>query len=275
VDLSLLKNRNFAIANALMLMIGFSMFTTTALLPVMVQSLFGYTALLAGLVLSPGSFVIIALMPMVAQMQKYVNARILIAIGLAFSSFGLFVMTGINLQTDYWTISEIRILQLLGNAFLFGPVTTMAYYEMPNARSDGASAFLNLSRNLGGSIGIAVLLTFLAHRTQFHHARLAEHIAPGDPQYLSLVEALQAKMAAGAAAGGNALMQAQEVIARMIDRQASMMGFLDCFFALAFVFGAMTLFALFMKGGAPVRHPARGGARPPTRELPDFDGEIV
>src|SRR5262249_35679871 len=88
VDLSLLKDRNFAIANGLMLMVGFSMFTTTVLLPVMVQQLFGYTALLAGLLLSPGSFLIILMMPVVAQLQKYVNARILIAIGLVFSSFG-------------------------------------------------------------------------------------------------------------------------------------------------------------------------------------------
>jgi DHA2 family multidrug resistance protein len=271
VDLSLLKNRNFAIANALMLMVGFSMFTTTALLPVMVQSLYGYTALLAGLVLSPGSFVIIFMMPLVAQMQKYVNARILIAIGLASSSLGLFVMTGINLQTDYWTISEIRILQLLGNAFLFGPVTTMAYQDMPNARSDGASAFLNLARNLGGSIGIAVLLTFLAHRTQFHHARMAEHISAGDPQYVSLVEAIQAKLAAAGAAGGDALMQAQAVIANMVNRQASMMGFLDCFYALAFVFAGLTLFALVMRGGKPARYARRG--TPPER--PAVEGEIV
>jgi DHA2 family multidrug resistance protein len=273
VDLSLLKDRNFAIANALMLMIGFSMFTTTVLLPVMVQQLFGYTALLAGLLLSPGSFLIIVMMPVVAQLQKYVNARILIGIGLLFSALGLFVMTGINLQTDFWTLCWIRVLQLVGNAFLFGPVTTMAYQDMPNARSDGASAFLNLARNLGGSIGIATLLTFLAQRTQFHHARLVEHVSPSDPQYLSLVEAIQAKMVSGAMAGGDALMQAQAVIARMVDRQATMMGFLDCFLALGAAFAAMSLFALFMRGGKPMRHPRRGGG--PAPERPAMDAEIV
>jgi DHA2 family multidrug resistance protein len=270
VDLSLLKDRNFAIANGLMFMIGFSMFTTTVLLPVMVQQLFGYTALLAGLVLSPGSFLIIVMMPAVAQLQKYVNARVLIAIGLVISPLGLFAMTGINLQTDFWTLCWIRVLQLAGNAFLFGPVTTMAYQNMPNARADGASAFLNLSRNLGGSIGIALLLTFLAHRTQFHHARLVEHISPGDPQYLSLIDAISAKMATGMMAGGDALLQAQTVIARMVDRQAMMMGYLDCFLALGAAFVAMALFAAFMRGGKPVRR-SRGAA--PDR--PAMDAEIV
>ena len=258
VDLSLLKDRNFAIANALMLMLGFSMFTTTVLLPVMVQSLYGYTALLAGLVLSPGSVVIILMMPLVAQMQKFINTRILIAVGLAVAAVGLYVMTGINLQTDYWTICGIRILQLFGNAFLFGPVTTMAYQDMPNARSDGASAFLNLSRNLGGSIGIAALLTFLAQRTQFHHARLAEHVTPGDPQYMSLIEALQAKILSAGAASGDALQQAQAMLSLMVNRQASMMGFLDCFFALALVFAGLVLFVVFMRGGKPVRQARRG-----------------
>jgi DHA2 family multidrug resistance protein len=142
---------------------------------------------------------------------------------------------------------------------------------MPNARSDGASAFLNLARNLGGSIGIAVLLTFLAHRTQFHHARLAEHVSPGDPQYLSLIDALQAKLATGAVAGADALMQAQAMIAAMVNRQAAMMGFLDCFFGLAFVFAGLTLFALFLRGGKPERRP-RGG-RPADRAA--VEGEIV
>ena len=225
IDLTLLKNRNFAIANLLMLLLGGSMFVTTALIPVMVQSLYGYTALLAGLVLSPGSLVIILMMPFVAQMQRYINTRVLIGIGLAFAALGLFVMTGINLQTDYWTISLIRILQLFGNGFLFGPVTTMAYQDMPNARSDGASAFLNLSRNLGGSIGIAVVLTFLSHRTQFHHARIVEHVSPHDPKVGEFVEAVQQKMVESGPQTGDALSQAYAVLAGMVHRQASMMGF--------------------------------------------------
>jgi DHA2 family multidrug resistance protein len=177
-------------------------------------------------------------------------------------------MTGINLQTDFWTLCWIRVLQLTGNAFLFGPVTTMAYQDVPSSRSDQASAFLNLSRNLGGSIGIAMLLTFLAHRTQFHHARMVEHISPGDPQYLTLVDAIQATMAAGAEAGGDALLQAQAMIARMVDRQASMMGFLDCFVALGVAFVAMSLFAVFMRGGKPVRRRA-------ASQRPAMDAEIV
>jgi DHA2 family multidrug resistance protein len=194
-------------------------------------------------------------------MQRYINTRVLIGIGLAFAALGLFVMTGINLQTDYWTISLIRILQLFGNGFLFGPVTTMAYQDMPNARSDGASAFLNLSRNLGGSIGIAVVLTFLSHRTQFHHSRIVEHVSPHDPQVGAFIETMQQKMLEAGPQTGDALAQSHAMLVGMVNRQASMMGFLDCFLVLALVFSALILFAFLMRGGAPERHPHRGPPR--------------
>jgi DHA2 family multidrug resistance protein len=268
IDLSLLRDRNFALANAMMVMLGFSMFTTTVLLPVMVQSLYGYTALLAGLVLSPGSFVMILIMPFVAQLQRYMNARWLIAFGLAVGAIGLFVMTGINLQTDYMTIAEIRVLQLVGMAFLFGPVTTMAYQNMPNARGDGASAFLNLSRNLGGSVGIAVVLTFLSHRTQFHHARLAEHVTPHDPRLGTLLQSLEETLLAAGASGVDALARAHAMLAAMVNREASIMGFLDCFLALGVVFALLISLAFVMQGGAPVRRARASSPRP-------LDGEIV
>lgn len=247
VDLSLFRNRNFAVAMALMFMLGFVLLGSTAMIPLLAQDLLGYTATLAGMVLSPGGFAIMALMPVAGRLVAFVDPRWLIAFGLALSSYALYRMTHLNMEVDYWTLAIDRAVQTSGLAFLFIPINTIAFVGLPPDKTNTASALINLARNLGGSVGIAVMTTVIARRTQFHHSVLASNFREDDPQYLALVEQIQARMAEHGAGAGEALLQAQAVLARQVHEQAQMLSYLDGFLLLAVIFTCLIPCVLLMR----------------------------
>lgn len=257
VDLGLLGNRNFAIANILMFMLGFVLLGSTTLLPQYVQELLGYTAVDAGLVISPGGFAMLILMPVVGRMMGKVDARYMIAFGLAVCSLALYAMTAVDLTVDFWSIAIYRLFQSAGLAFLFIPINAVAYVGIPQAKNNNASALINLSRNLGGSVGISLASTVLARRTQFHVARLTESISPYTQPYLAKVQSLQHQMMAQGGSAVDALQRAQAVIAANLQQQAQLLSFLDDFLLLAVLFGALIPLAFLLR-----RRPAGAGPAP-------------
>jgi DHA2 family multidrug resistance protein len=248
LDLRVFRSWNFVVASFLMFALGLAMFTSTVLLPVMVQQLFGYTAMLAGLVISPGAFLIMPVMPLVGRLVARFDPRILILFGLVMASSALFAMTGITMQTDFWTLASIRMHQMIGLAFLFVPITTLAYIGLPRELSNAASTLINLSRNLGASVGIALVTTFVAQRSQHHHARLVEHVAPHDPAYREMADALVRKFETSGAGPADALDRAHAMIARMIDQQSSLMAYIDCFYVQAVAIAALAVLLVVMRG---------------------------
>ena len=259
VDLGLLRNRNFAIANILLFMLGFVLLGSTTLLPEYVQELLGYTAVDAGLVMSPGGFAMLFLMPVVGRMTGKVDARYMIAFGLAVSSLALYAMTSLDITIDFWRIAIYRVFQSAGLAFLFIPINAVAYIGLPPAKNNNASALINLSRNLGGSVGIALAATVLARRAQFHQARLADHISSYSQPYLDKLHTLQAHLAAQGGAAVDALQHAEAMIAGMVQQQAQVLSFIDDFMLLAVLFAALIPLAFLLR-----RPPAGVGAPPPA-----------
>ncbi|WP_281683815.1 DHA2 family efflux MFS transporter permease subunit [Thalassobaculum salexigens] len=247
VDLSLLRDRNFALANAMMFMLGFVLLGSTALLPQFVQSLYGYTAMQAGMVLSPGGFMIMAAMPIVGRLVGVVDARYLIAFGLICSASGLILMSGFTLDVDFWTIAHARMLQAAGLGFLFIPISSMAYIGLPPGKNNQASALINLSRNLGGSVGIALLSTWLARGSQTNRVDLIGHVSALDPGYLERVRQIEQGLIANGAPASEAHQMALAVIARTVSRQAELQSFLQDFTTLAIVFFALIPAVLFLR----------------------------
>lgn len=247
VDLSLLKDRNFAVANGLMFMLGFVLLGSTALLPQFVQALFGYTAMQAGLVLSPGGFMIMAAMPLVGRLVGVVDARWLIAFGLITSAAGMVLMSGFNLDVDFWTIAYARMLQAFGIGFLFIPISSLAYVGVPPGKNNAAAALINLSRNLGGSVGIALLSTWLARGTQAHRVDLVGHVSAFEPAYLDRLARIEAGLIANGASAGQARDMAFAVIARSVDRQAELLAYLHDFGLLALVFFVLVPLVLVLR----------------------------
>jgi len=258
VDLKLLRNRGFAVANLLMFTLGFVLLGSTALLPQYVQSLLGYTATEAGLVLSPGGLGIMVLMPLVGRLVTRVDPRYMIAFGLCVTAASLVWISNFNLAVDFNTIAWARVFQAAGFGFLFIPITTLAYAGVAPEKNNNASALLNLSRNLGGSVGIAVLTTMLARRAQFHQSVLVEHITPSDPAYQAVVGPLRQMMAGHGGSTPDALLKAHAMLAAMVEQQAELLSFLDDFRLLAMIFFALVPMVFLMRR-APVGAGRLGG----------------
>ncbi|HUH85190.1 MAG TPA: DHA2 family efflux MFS transporter permease subunit [Stellaceae bacterium] len=258
VDLRLLKTRNFAVGNLLMFMLGFILLGSTVLLPLFVQSLLGYTATDAGLVISPGGFGIMLLMPMVGALVSRVDPRWLIAIGLLITAAALYRMTAFDLDIDYGTIAWARVYQSAGLAFLFIPINTVAYLGLAPAQSNSASAIINMMRNIGGSFGIALVTTLLQRRQQYHQSVLIEHVTPWSSNYDVTIQTLQQAYSGANASAADALQQAQGMLYATVQKQAMLLSFIDCFWVLALLFAALIPLVFLM------RRPRPGAPPPPA-----------
>ncbi len=247
VDLRLLASRNFAIATLLMFMLGFVLFASTALLPLMVQTLLGYPAVDAGLVVSPGGFAIMAMMPLIGLLTTRVDLRWLIITGLLTAAFALVSLSRFSLGVDYWTIAVTRLVQAIGLGFLFIPINTAAFLDVPPHLTNYASALINLARNLGGSVGIALLATELQRLGQQHRAYLAEHIAPGEPAYEAWMATLGERLDRLSADPVQVEQLASTVVDRTLDAQARMLAYVDDFQLLGLVFLSLIPLALLLR----------------------------
>ena len=247
VDLRLLADRNFAAGNVLMFMLGVILLGTTVLLPLMVQELFGYTSTLAGLVITPGGFAIILIMPVVGRLVNKVDIRWMIVAGLALCSLALHRMAGFSPQTDYSTFMWARVLQAFGLSLLFIPIGTASMAGLPRGKSNQGSALTNLARNLGGSVGISLTVSQLSRQAQVHQTALAAHTAPTSPAYTHLIDGLSAHLIQHGASAAAALHQAQAAIYGTVIRQASLLAFLDNFDLLGGVFICMAPLAFLMR----------------------------
>ena len=229
IDLHLFRDRTFGISNLLMFMLGFALLGSTLLLPLFSQTLLGYTAQQAGLALMPGGFAIILFLPLVGFLLSRYTPRWLLLFGLIVLSLSLFHMTGFDLDMDFRTLAEARVLQAVGMAFLFVPINTAAYAFLPRDKNNAASGLMNLARNMGGSVGISVVTTMLDRRTQVHLTDLARNLTPTNPAFLSMLQGAARAMQSHGASAAGANQQAYALIQGTVLRQATMLSYIDCF----------------------------------------------
>ena len=244
VEIRLLADRNFGIASAYYFLFGFVLFGSTVLIPQMLQSLYGYTATDAGLVLGPGALVIVALAPVIVRILPRVGVKPLIFVGYVVLAIAMWRYASIDLGTDYKHVALFRALQGLGIAPLFVPVSQLAYSFLPKNKNNKASSLTNLFRNQGGSVGIAVVTTALARRTQYHQSVLVVHAIPSQPRYQQSLGALCRYFETHGFTAPDAALHAKAELARIVYEQAAFLGFLDCFWLLgcACLIGAPLVF---------------------------------
>lgn len=256
IDLRLLRNRTFAVSSALMFMLGFVLLGSTFLIPAFVQELLGYTATDAGLVITPGALALVLLMPFIGRVVGKVDARWLITFGVVVCGGALMLMSNFDLGTDYHTVMLYRLYQSLGLGFLFIPINMEAFSSVPPAKTNNASALINVSRNLGGSVGISIGSTMLTRLAQYHHSVLGAHIRAGAPALgrdrSALVGYFQHAL------GRGDLQHAMAVIAHMVDVQARLLSYLDVFkfFGLAFLAMLPVVFLMRKAEGHGTNPPA-------------------
>jgi len=255
VDLRLLKERNFVVATITMFALGFVLYGSTALLPIFLQTLMGYTAMLSGLVLSPGGLVTLLALPLVGRLLGRFEPRWLVIVGVLAVVVSLFQMAHFNLQVDFATPAYTRMVQGFGLAFLFVPINTMAFQFVPRHEMNYASGLINLARNIGGSCGIAFVTTVLARGAQFHQNVLIGHLSGLNPAYRAATEgAAQTLIAAGSGAS-QAADQAVALLYGGLQRQAAMLSFIDNFRILAIGFALIIPLMFLMKKTTPGKGP--------------------
>ncbi|MFZ0322163.1 MAG: DHA2 family efflux MFS transporter permease subunit [Candidatus Sulfotelmatobacter sp.] len=251
IDLHLFRDRTFAVSNLLMFMLGFALLGSTLLLPLFMQTLLGYTAERAGLALMPGGFTIIILLPLVGFLLSRYSPRWLLIFGLVVLSASLFHMTGFDLGMDFRSAAVARVLQAAGMAFLFVPINTAAYAYLPRDKNNAASGLMNLARNVGGSVGISLVTTLLDRRTQVHLNDLSRHLSASNPVFRSALQGATQAMRAHGASAAFATQQAYALIQGTVQRQATMLAYIDDFRLLGWAILAMIPMVFLMKKGRP------------------------
>jgi len=261
IDFRLLANRNFAIASILFFVFGFGLFGSTTLIPQMLQSLYGYRAIDAGLVLGPGALVITLLAPVAARLiqRQIVPPRILVMISLLTGAAAMWYYSTFNLATDYRHYALARAFQGLGYGFFFVPVNVIAYSQLRPDQNNKASSLTNLFRNWGGSFGIAFITTAAERRHEFHQSNVAAAIGSTSQQLSERVSALTSYLVQKGYSGPDAATAAYQHLYQQLQHQVSLLAFMDCFRVIGWLtLAAVPLMLLVRRfkpaGKPPVAH---------------------
>jgi len=247
VDISLLGRRQFAACFVVMLGTGAILIATTQILPQLLQTELNYTATLAGLVLSPGGVVTMIMMPIVGRLVTIVQPKYLIVAGSCIAALSMWHLTGLTGDISYDYAAMSRIYLAVSLPLLFLPVMTSSYVGLPPDKTNQASALINVARNLGGSMGVALAQTVLAQRQQFHQSRLIEHAAPSDIGYQQTIETMTRYFQAQGSNAVDAASQAVAWVGQTLQHQIDLLSYIDVFWTLAVIGAIMIPVALTIR----------------------------
>ena len=234
VDLKLLANRNFGTAVFLQLILGMVLFGSTVLIPQYLQTLLGYTAERAGMVLSPAGFVMMLMMGVAGKSLSWkIDPRLTVALGYLATAFGIYNLTRLSLDTSYATVTWWRMVQVVGLPFVFIPISTLNYVGVPRSKSNQISSLSNFARNLGGSVGTALLTTFLARNAQVQQAHLAANAVAGSPAYVGYISQVAAAFRNHGISAVQSMQMAIGYAYQQMVRQAAMLAYKNAFALLA------------------------------------------
>jgi DHA2 family multidrug resistance protein len=259
IDLRIVATRQFGACFVVILATGAILLSTTQYLPQLVQQVYGYTATWAGLVLSPGGLVLAIMMPIAGWLSGKVQPRVLIAIGAGICALAMLDTTRITPGVDFKFFALSRMLLSIGLPLVFIPILTASFDGIPHNKTDMASALINVARNTGGSIGIALANNILAHRSQFHQSRLGELVNTSSLQFRAILKQATNYFVAQGSSPGHAQQQAFGWIGQQVQSQAMLLAYIDVFWALMLISAAAVPLALILRkvklgGPAPVAH---------------------
>jgi DHA2 family multidrug resistance protein len=227
VDLRVLGNRNFGLGVVLILIVGAVLYGTTAMLPIFLQTLLGYPATQSGLAVSPRGLGSMLSMIIVGRMIGKIDSRMLMSVGFAILGFSCYLLGGINLQIGISNVVWPNIINGFAMGFIFVPLTTTSMGTLSNREMGNATGIYNLMRNIGGGLGISFATTFLSRLGQFHQANLVGQVSDLNPAFQQTFHGLQGAFSGSGSVG--ATQQAYATIYGMVQRQASLMAFIDIF----------------------------------------------
>ncbi|MGP8155089.1 MAG: DHA2 family efflux MFS transporter permease subunit [Smithella sp.] len=244
IDLKVFKNISFSSGTMVTFVTFFSMMSIFVLTPVYVQNILGYTATLAGIAMMPQGLCMMASMGVAGALSSKMNPKILLVAGIIIIAYSASMMARFNMTTDFQTVVIALCVMGASMGFIFIPVSTLSFTGISNDKMGNATALWNLLRNIGGSIGIALVMTFFSRGAQIHQQYLVDHMTLLDKGYRLGLERVTPFLELKGFAGG-----AEGTIYGELIRQATMLSFVDVFYLLMFMMLAVLPLIIFMKTG--------------------------
>jgi MFS transporter, DHA2 family, multidrug resistance protein len=244
VDLRVFGHRQFATCAALMFFAGGMLFSSTQLLPQLVQTNFQYTATLSGLVLMPGGLAMALMMPVVGFLSNRVPLKYLVGCGLTLLALSMWHLTLLSPDANFSFFAWARIYQTVGLPFMFIPILSSSYAGLPQNQIDQASALINVARNVGGSTGISLANTVLTNSEQIHQNYLTDQLIPSSRAFRQMMQSAIAQFST-IASPPDATLRAYALIEQVVQEQAVLLSYIDVF-ALCALIAALLLPAPFL-----------------------------
>ncbi len=243
VDVRLFKSSNFATSNLMMFVVGAMSFGSTVLMPQFLQTLMGYSAETAGMVMSAAGFFLLLEMPLVGRLTTRFQARHIIAFGWLLLTMSMYLSTQrLDLLMSFSSATWLRIVQYVPMGFIFVPATMAAYIGIRQDKSNAVAGIVNFTRNLGMSVGTSIVTTVNARRAQFHQVHLVSRIATDNPSFQNQLSALARHLADSGLGTYQAQRQAYARFYGLVVNQARTLAYIDMFWLL--VQGAAVMFFL-------------------------------
>jgi len=256
VRFRLLKYRNFASGIGLATVLGFVLYGSLVLLPLFMQTLLGWTAVTAGLWTSPRGVGTALCMPLVGYLLgKGWDGRKMLVFGFVVASMAFFGYSHMDLQSGTWDIFLHQINQGIGMAFVFIPLTTLAMDPIPQAETGYATSLYSVVRNVGSSMGVSFVTTFVARRSQFHQSILAAHVTAGSPQVLQFLGKASAAFVSGGSDSVTAAHQSLGMLYQTLQQQAALLSFVEAFRVMGVLFLVVVPLVFLMR---KAQHTQRG-----------------
>jgi DHA2 family multidrug resistance protein len=259
IDRRMVVSRQVGACFLVMLATGAILLATTQFLPQLVQQDFGYTATWAGLVLSPGGLVTMAMFVVAGRLSAKMQPKYLIMAGAVLIALSMYIMTNVYGDLGFWFMATVRMLTGMGLPLVFVSIQTASYDSVPPDKTDQISALINAARNTGGSIGVSLVSNELAHREQFHQSRLAEQALPSSMQYQDTLQQVTSYFTGHGSSLAQAHQQAIGWMGQQLQMQSSLLAYMDAFWVLTLISLAALPLAFVLRkvklgGGAPAGH---------------------
>jgi MFS transporter, DHA2 family, multidrug resistance protein len=227
IDLRIFKDRTYAIGVFLMTAVGFVLYGSLVLLPIILQTLLGYSSLQAGVTMAPRGIGSMLFMPIVGLAIGRVSARKFLTTGMVLCAVTLFWFGFLNMHAGYWDFFWPQFLQGISMSMVFVPMTTIAMDAIRREEMGNATSIFNLMRNIGGSVGIATAATLLERYRQIHTNMLIANITPFNPKSQLLIDQMSSGMMASGTDPVTAAQRSHAMIFGMVQQQATMLSFID------------------------------------------------